>query len=88
MAMAMAGLLSLDQAQMVGLMVVYVCVVVLWQWKSGLCCLCSCCWVVVLWQWLWIVPFVVFYLVVVCIILLEWIYYFIVMFIIFYCVKS
>ena len=35
-------------------------VVVLRQWKSGLCRLCRCCWVVVLWQWVQIVPFVVF----------------------------
>ena len=57
-------------------------VVVLWQWKSGLCHLCSC-WMVVLWQWLWIVPFVVFFFVVVCIIFWEWIYYFIIVDILF-----
>ena len=66
----MAGLLSLDQAQMVGLMMVWVCVVVgrCLFFGSG-CELCR----------LWC------FLVVVCIILLEWIYYFIVVDILFYC---
>ena len=61
MTMAMASLLSLDQAQMVGLMVVWVCVVVGgWLFFGSGKVDCAVC-VVVLWQWLWIVPFVVFF---------------------------
>ena len=49
MAMAMAGLFSLDQAQMVGLMVVWVCVVGGWLFFGGGKVDCAVCVVVVVW---------------------------------------